>query len=414
MLPAVTKRSTQRIVFIDILRAYAILMMLQGHFIDTLLAEEFRQASSSLYSTWAFMRGMTAPIFFTVTGLVFVFLLLRDGRPVAENPRVRKGLRRGVFLVGVGYLLKINFPALLTFYISPWFWAVDVLHVIGLSLIALISVVALREWLGGNLGIWLLLAGVMTFFVDPYFTEPSWEGTPRFLAHYLTRDFGSNFTVVPWVGYTFLGGVLGYTLNRQPQWAFSHWLPLLLMAFGWTLTKGSHQMLVNLYQLTGWENFPVLYGNNYLFWRLGHVLIVISLFMWVVPRVGRIPRLVSKIGGETLTVYGVHYVVLYGTWLGLGLSQVIGYRSLSPVPAVVGAALFVAAHVVLIAHIETVREWVYVQLPTWARNRYRLLRIWVKRELPRRWEAAEGQRGLSRVFVAVLNLQRGMETSGEE
>ena len=80
-----------RIVFIDILRAYAILMMLKGHFVDTLLAESYRSPESSLFHLWSFMRGMTAPIFFTVTGLVFIFLLLRDGRPIGKNERVKKG-----------------------------------------------------------------------------------------------------------------------------------------------------------------------------------------------------------------------------------------------------------------------------------------------------------------------------------
>lgn len=403
--PSAAAIRSKRIVFIDILRAYAILMMLQGHFVDTLLAESYRRPDSTLYYLWSFMRGMTAPIFFTVTGLVFVFLLLRDGRPVAENPRVVKGLRRGLYLLGVGYLLKLNLPGLLTGQIFPWFWAVDVLHVIGIALIALISVVALREWFGGSLGGWMLFAGAATFFMDPYFTETSWENLPRFLAHYFTTDYGSNFTMVPWVGYAFFGGVLGYVLNRQPRWAFSHWLPVLLMAFGWTLHLGSHRMLVNLYQLTGWENLPVLFNNNYLFWRLGHVLMVLSLFMWVIPRLKFVPPLLSKVGGETLTVYGVHYVLLYGTWLGLGLSQLIGYRSLDPVTTAVGAAAFVALHLFLIAHIEEVRLWVYRRVPEVAHYRYRLLRVWVKRELPRRWAAAEGS-GISRVLVVVLNLNK--------
>ncbi len=58
-----------RLQFIDAIRAYAILMMLQGHFVDTMLAYRYRDLENALYSTWFFMRGMTAPIFFTVTGL---------------------------------------------------------------------------------------------------------------------------------------------------------------------------------------------------------------------------------------------------------------------------------------------------------------------------------------------------------
>lgn len=356
--------------------------MLQGHFVDTLLAPTYRNAESSVYYLWSFMRGMTAPIFFTVTGLVFCYLLLKDGRPLHENTRVRKGLRRGLYLVGVGYFLKICFPALLIGQISPWVWTIDVLHIIGLALIGLIGVYWLKERIGGSLAIWMLAFGAGTFLVDPYFTENTWEHTPRFLANYLTRDFGSNFTVVPWLGFSFFGGALGYILSKRPQLAFSTWFPALIMALGFTLHFGSWQMLVNLHALTGWDYLSILFNNNYLFWRLGHVFIAMSLFMWIIPRIGKIPPLISKVGGETLTIYGVHYVILYGTWLGVGLSQIIGYRTLAPWPCTVGAIVFVLAHVLLIYRIEWVRNWVYDHLPALFRRQYRQLRVWYYREWP--------------------------------
>ncbi len=365
--------------FIDVLRAYAILMMLQGHFVDTLLAEAYRNTSSWLYYVWSFMRGMTAPIFFTVTGLVFTYLMLRDGRPFSENKRVKKGVKRGFYLIGVGYLLKINFPALLIGKIYPWVWAIDVLHIIGIALLAIIMVVALRELIGGSLAIWMLAFGAGTFLIDPFFTENTWVHLPRFLAHYLTSDFGSNFTIVPWVGFAFFGGALGYAVSRKPKLAFTHWFPIFIMLLGWILTLGSWQMLVNLYQLTGWEYLPVLYNNNYLFWRLGHVLITMSLFMWVLPRKGTIPALISKIGGETLTIYSVHYILLYGTWLGLGLSQIIGYRTLSPIPCILGAILFVGLFIAMIAYIEPIREWIYQKAPIYLKYRYRKIKIWYLR-----------------------------------
>ena len=368
-----------RIVFIDILRAYAILMMLQGHFVDTLLAESYRNPESSLFYLWSFMRGMTAPIFFTVTGLVFIFLLLRDGRPIGENERVKKGIRRGFYLVFVGYLIKMNFPGLLTFQIFPWFWAIDVLHIIGIAILGLIAVFHLRAYIGGSLGIWMFCFGMLTFLIDPWFTEPNWDHLPTFLANYLTVDYGSNFTIVPWLGFAFFGGILGYSLNRRPAWAFSHWLPMLLMILGWALTLGAHAALVGLYELTGWENFQLLFNNNYLFWRLGHVLITVSIFMWVIPRIGKIPKLASKIGSETLTIYAVHYIVLYGTWLGLGLRQIIGYRTLGPIACMVGAILFVISFIVLIAYIEPIRDWLDSKKPIWLTTQKRKSLIFIKR-----------------------------------
>ncbi|HRF38137.1 MAG TPA: heparan-alpha-glucosaminide N-acetyltransferase domain-containing protein, partial [Saprospiraceae bacterium] len=97
-----------RLHFLDALRAFAILMMLQGHFVDTLLAPEYRDLNSPIFNAWTFMRGLTAPVFFTVTGIVFVFLLLKENKPLKEHVRVRKGIRRAFFLLALGYLLKWN------------------------------------------------------------------------------------------------------------------------------------------------------------------------------------------------------------------------------------------------------------------------------------------------------------------
>lgn len=351
------KNNPARLVFIDVLRAYAILMMLQGHFVDTLLAPAFRNPESIVFSTWSFMRGMTAPVFFTVTGLVFIYLMMRDGRPLSENTRVNKGLRRGLFLVGVGYLLKFNFLAFLKGYISSWFWAADVLQVIGFALMALVGVAALRERVGGSLTLWMLVLGTVTFFADAYFSAATWDNAPRLLAHYLTTKYGSNFVLVPWLGYAFYGGALGTLLSRRPQLAFGHVLPVLMLVLGVLLHLFSADALVALHKLTQWDYLPLVFGKFFLFWRLGHVLIVISLFMWAIPRVGKIPSLITKIGSETLTVYGAHYVILYGTWVSFGLKQAIGYRTLDPIPCAIGALLFVLAHVWMIANIEAIRAF---------------------------------------------------------
>ena len=79
-----------RLYFIDALRAFAILMMLQGHFISGLLDPVFTHPNNPIYSFWLYCRGFTAPVFFTITGWVFTFLLLRNSEQGWKNPRVKK------------------------------------------------------------------------------------------------------------------------------------------------------------------------------------------------------------------------------------------------------------------------------------------------------------------------------------
>ena len=385
-----------RIQFIDVLRAFAILMMLQGHFVDTTLAEQFRNPDHPVYSAWYFMRGLTAPIFFTTTGLVFVFLLLKDGRPLGENVRVRKGIRRGVMLLFWGYFLKINLFAVLSGRLYGWYFTVDVLHCIGIALLILIGVFALSQKIRMPFWILLSLLSFFAFFIDPSFKAADWSALPQPIANLFTLDYGSVFTPVPWVGYTLFGGLMGYVLHVRPKLAFTHLFPLALLVTGYLVSHYSSMALIKLHQLSGWENFKSLAYNNGLFWRLGHVFIVQGIFMWGIARLRVVPRIWTKVGSETLTIYCVHYVLLFGTWFGLGIAG-FWARSLSPWVCALGAASFVAAFVVLIAYIEPIREWLYRTLPARARYRWRVARVVVLRSVSRRLHARQRLKTLSLV-----------------
>ncbi len=369
-----TPVKSDRLQFIDALRAYAILMMLQGHFVDMMLASEYRDTAYPLYDLWSFMRGMTAPIFFTITGIVFVFLLLRKGLPLGENPRIRKGLKRGVQLIGIGYLIQLSIPAILSFHWYKSFWEVDVLHCIGLALIALIGLYALCEKLRLPIPLVFTVVALTLFLVEPITKAVDWSFFPRFFEHYFTKEFGSNFTPIPWVGYTLIGGVIGWHVSRDQGLYRTAWWPLFFVILGWLLVDYSSPLLIEVYKSTGWTVFRQVAYNNYLLIRLGHVFIVISVFMWLELIFKQFPRLLLKIGGETLTVYAVHFVVLYGTWFGIGVSTFWKY-SLSPWTVAIGAALFVAAHVLLVAKLEEVTAFLKVKMWQPIRRSYRMARI---------------------------------------
>lgn len=354
-------------------------MMLQGHFVDTMLAPTYRDSSYALYSFWSFFRGMTAPIFFFSAGLVFMYLLLKDNRPLRKNVRVQKGWRRGIMLIGLGYLLKWSIWGVLALRMPPYYFTVDVLHCIGFAILALIGIYALHRKWQFSLRIVLGTLGVLIFLTDPIIKTFDWNAVfPTFIASYFTKVNGSTFVLFPWLGYAFLGGVMGVWLNRKPTYAFSKWLPWVLLVGGFILDKFSVHWIVALHQLTGWEVFLGTINNNYLLVRLGHVLIALAVVIWITRWWKNMPPLVTKIGSETLTIYAVHYVLLYGTWLGIGLAT-FWKKSLAPVPVAIGAALFVVGFIVLIAHIATVREVIYQRVPAKAKYTFRVGRVVVLR-----------------------------------
>ncbi len=365
--------------FLDALRAFAILMMLQGHFVDTLLAPEYRDLNSPIFNAWTFMRGLTAPVFFTVTGIVFVFLLLKENKPLKEHVRVRKGIRRAFFLLALGYLLKWNVYSVLSLNFAPYHIAVDVLHVIGLALLALIGIYAFHRVTGASYPFVSGLLGLSVFLVFPVIEQADWSNLPIVFQNYMTMENGSTFTILPWLGYTLIGGVIGSVVHYHTAWFKQWWMPVLLLTAGLWLHFSSYTIFTNIHQMLGWDLSQMWLSKQYLFWRFGHVLVVLSLFVFFeqILKKGFHP-LFLKIGSETLTVYGGHYVILYGTWFGIGLSQ-LWKRSLTPEQTLLGVALFELFFILLIAHIEKVRQVWYEALPAMLVRAFRKIRVMVLR-----------------------------------
>jgi hypothetical protein len=149
------------------------------------------------------------------------------------------------------------------------------------------------------------------------------------------------------------------------------------MSSGLIIHFFSTKSLLLLNQWTGWGNFLQLAYDNVLFWRFGHVLIIISIFIFL-ERLLTFPPLMLKIGSETLTIYATHYVVLYGTWIGIGI-KTLGQFTWSPIPVVIGAVLFVIAAIVYIKHIDQIRIKLSLHIPGRIRYFRRYIHVMGKR-----------------------------------
>jgi len=331
-----------RLHFIDAIRAWAILMMLQGHFVDGLLDPIFRDPGSSVYSIWLYFRGITAPVFFTVSGFIFTYLLIRVPQTGFDNPRIKKGLRRGVQLLFIGYLLRLNLFGLMQGKLYDAFFLVDVLHCIGISIMAIIAVylltAQLKKW---ALPLTLLALTLVLFLFEPIYSGWTYSGLPEALANYFTRNNGSVFTVIPWVGYTAFGAFLAVIFRRylthKSLYSMAIWLTLIT---GISLIYLSSPFFYSVYELSGITLFRDIVLNNYLFIRLGDVLIVFAVFMMLRELLTHSTLL--RIGQNTLSIYVIHFVILYGSFTGLGLYRFYDH-SLSPGVVIPGAILFMIA-----------------------------------------------------------------------
>ncbi len=326
--------------------------MLQGHFVDTMLADRFRDPDNWIYASWAFMRGITAPVFFFSSGLVFTYLLSKTAKPWRENERLFKGLTRVLQLLCLGYLLRLSLPGLLYgFQLSPWFWGADVLHVIALALLTLIGLFVLHKEIRLPLPLVLGVAGLSVFYLEPIVAAGNWNSVPTGIAGYFVNFGYSTFTILPWIGYTLIGGMGGALLAKRPALANSRWLPAGLLGAGLLLHFFSLEALSSIYDATGWSGFLDWRRlNSHLLIRLGDVWVVMALIIWITRLWKNMPGLIPKIGQETLLIYSVHYVVLFGTWFGLGI-RLLGAGTWSPLAASIGAVFFVVSFILMIRHL---------------------------------------------------------------
>lgn len=336
------RSKTARLFFIDAMRAWAILMMLQGHFVDGLLENSFRDPDSLIFTIWSYFRGITAPVFFTVSGFIFTYLLIRIPEKGFNNPRIKKGIKRGIQLLFIGYLLRLNLFGLLKGEMYVSFFLVDVLHIIGLSILGIIGLYLLtskqENYVFPSL---LLLISCLLFSFEPIYSEYTFQILPDALANYFTRANGSVFTIIPWFGYTAIGGFFSYLFihykNSQSLYPAAISIAALTGIF---LIFFSSDLFITVSSITGIQLFEAIAVNNYLFIRLGDVLIAFAVFMLL--RQFITSRIVLKIGQNTLSIYVIHFVILYGSFTGLGLYQFF-YQSLPPAILIPAAIAFMFA-----------------------------------------------------------------------
>ncbi len=300
------------------MRAFAVLMMVQGHTVDVLLANDYRNMDSPFFAAWFFMRGMTAPIFLFTSGTVFTYLFKLVNEPFNSNPRVKKGFKRFLLLVFLGYMLRYPTPTIVYFGdVTPvqWniFFAVDVLQLIGFGLLFILILAWLAEKIKVNDYLIYSIGALIFFALYPVFDKMNWsEILPHSLAGYFYKGTGSNFPLFPWAGYVICGAILGSYLAKKPDIFRTTKFSFSLLILGILLIGTA---------LVGDLIETSVYGQSYLWTtspnlitlRLGIVLLLNGIVSMISASIENIPRVIVLLGRNTLLIYIVHLMILYGS-----------------------------------------------------------------------------------------------------
>jgi uncharacterized membrane protein len=324
-----------RVHHIDSLRGVAILMMLQGHFIDQLLLDSAR--TGALHGVWLFCRGFTAPIFFTASGLVIAYLMLRKPDWEYRKARIKRGIKRGFYVLLWGYALRISVIPLFWGELKNTIWPIHVLQCIGVGVILLNCIFWLFARSNDNVFRYVLLAIGLGIFIFKPIYETIEFSLPVPIKYYF---YDRQFTLIPWLGFMFWGAFIGtlyyvFTIEKRNQ------LVALVLGMGVYFSFLPYSIWALLHLITGLDVFEAEMNNSFTFYRLGNVFLLLPIFMLLEPVMSRLKTL-NEIGQRTLTVYIFHYIILYEFWFGTGLDY-WWYKKLTPWPATLGAVIFLVS-----------------------------------------------------------------------
>ena len=395
---AVPLAARPRLKFIDMASSIAILMMLEGHFTGSALADKYRDDNNWLFSFWHNLHGLTSPLFFCVTGVVFIYLLSRStDEPFFQNERVKKGFGRVRMLLFWGYFIQFD---LITFirdtyygfedlfkggtrgfvYHLDWFQAFHVLQSIGVGIFFLLLIFGIYKIIKkGPLYLYYLIGALIIFVVYGYLKEhiklygvsegiktikdPSAfipQGAPKFVQNMIYGEF-SDFSFVRYSGYVLMGGMIGAIIRHYEKNVRKWWFGVTFLVIGLFFNIAAQSLFHELDQFTNWIGLHGCFENNTTgFARMGQVAMLLGTLMLVDSKFKINAPLFLKMGQTTFPVYIVHVIILYGGIIGIGLDPSKWYhRQFNPWEAAGISAFFITVFVIMVKYIEPLTELYY-------------------------------------------------------
>lgn len=346
--------------YIDLLRGWAVLVMIEVHVVNTFLLPELR--SQSWFTVLNFINGLVAPTFLFITGYAFVLVAQRKWNDyLAVNRVFFKQVGRILQIWAVGYALHLpvfSFTRLMQESPQLWmsFWKVDVLHCIAASLLLmlLLAVVLRRQ----TVFMWAVSAiGLLVIFSTPFTWTMNIDAyVPIQIANYFNAAHGSLFPLLPWLGFVFFGGMVSYAVVHLKSKMTSEKIFLGILAVGIGL------IVVNVaLSLMPFELYPPHhFGRSsplFVFIRLGIVLVMLSTLYFWEQAAHSTQSIVSVTGAESLVAYSFHLLVIYGLFFdNKSLSFIIGKTR--TVPEVAGMTLALIAVTVAVSYVwNRIKQW---------------------------------------------------------
>ncbi len=292
-----------RFKFLDLLKAYAILMMIQGHTLHAVLEPVAKQ--TAFYQLIHMLRGLTAPCFLFASGCGLALSFCRK-KELNWTMVLRRRITRILPILAVGYFLQLPRFSLMQVLTQLrqdemiQLFRCDILQTIGFTIIIMqiVMLVLHKEKLIISFSLSIL---PLIILLTPELSNS--VKSPNFLTQLVTPKFGSNFPLFPFSAYFILGLVFGLMFHR----------------FHFEVVAVKTNILIALSaMLLFFVSFVVQHPDFSLFYfRSGLLLGLVVLFL-IGERIHRnVVNFFAVLGQESFLIYLVHIVIVYGSVLNV-------------------------------------------------------------------------------------------------
>ncbi len=354
------EKPKSRFVYIDLLRGWAVIVMIEVHVFNAFLIPSIRE--ESWFSVLNFVNGLVAPSFLFISGYSFVLVAQRKWNDyLSLNAVFWKQAGRILQVLAVGYALHLpyfSFAKLTEIPAAEWsvFWKIDVLHAIASSLFVLLILVLIARTQRRYFAFIAFLAAVVIFASPLMYDRNIDHLLPEALGNYFTAAHRSQFPLFPWMGFVLCGGLVSQLNVWWKEALGERQVFFRFFAAGLTFIAvaiGADLLPVVLYpEHNFWRASP-----GFFFIRLGIVLIILAT-LWYWEQVNRSGRsIVSIIGSESLVAYAGHLLAIYGMfWDNKSLAFIIGKTK--TVPEVILMTVALVAATVAVSYVwNRIKNW---------------------------------------------------------
>ncbi len=322
-------RSGARFAFLDLLRGWALLVMIEVHVFNTFLLPSIRD--EAWFSVLNYVNGLVAPSFIFISGFVFMIAAERkmDSYRAYGTAFWRQLGRIGTIWV-VGYFLHLPFFSLhrMMTETTPdgWlkFYQADVLHTIALGLLLLFALrlAVRRDRVYTTI---LIVAGIVfAFGAMVVWDVDMTQYLPAPVAAYVNATHFSLFPVFPWLAFMMAGGYLSNLFQRARTAGTEEAFFRLFVRVGLAMAVGGF-LLRQLPVSVPWVSHDVRANPIFFFERLGVVMTLLWLCRWYTLRRNTERSVVLDVSRESLMVYAAHLLVIYGQFFdGHSLAFLLG------------------------------------------------------------------------------------------